>query len=313
MLGGNRLGRLVAALALATLMVANRPAAAGDRITDLTTSLSSSSEKTRLSAVLALARLGDKRVLKPLITALQDPNPQIRTVAATALGKLGEKGALPGLKTAATDDVDDTVRRTARDAIDAVSKKNNIANDLPAAPVTSDPATAAAVSAPVQARKPTTGFGRSPHAVVDRPDLYVTVKGCNDNSPGNADKPTRKAHGDILAATLKDSLGKARQVTMVENDALRWGIEQRQLDVSVVKLEATQVGNYMEVAVELRLAVSDNTGKMLSFLSGGAKVQVPMSKYKPSFLPNMRKEALDGALRGLFDKLILHLRQITTT
>jgi hypothetical protein len=305
MLGGNRLGRLVAALALATLMVAHRPAAAGDRVTDLTSNLSSSSEKTRLSAVLALARLGDKRVLKPLVTALQDPNPQIRAIAATALGKLGHKGALPALKTAATDDVDDTVRKTARDAVLAVSKKNNIESDLAAAPVTSDPVP--------QARKTTTGFGRSPHAVVDRTDLYVTVQGCNDNSPGATDKPTRKSHGDILATVLKDSLRTARQVTTVENDAQRWGIEQRQLDVSVVKLEAAQVGNYMEVAVELRLAISDNTGKMLSFLSGGAKVQVPMSKYRPTLLPNMRKEALEGALRGLFDKLLVHLRHITTT
>ena len=162
-------------------------------------------------------------------------------------------------------------------------------------------------------RRSPTGFGRSPHAVEDRPDLYVTVKGTTDDSPGKADKATRKTHGEILGATLKDSLRTARQVTMVENDAQRWGIDQRQLDVAVTKFEAAQNGNYMEVAVELRLAISDEKGKMLSFLSGGAKVQVPMSKYRPAFLANMRKEALEGALRGLFDKLIVHLRQITTT
>ncbi len=294
-------------------MMAQRPAAAGDRIADLTTNLSSSSEKTRLSAVLSLARLGDKRAMKPLVTALQDPNAQIRAVAATALGKLGHKGSLIGLKTAATDDVDETVRKSAREAVLAVEKANNIPNDLPDAPApATDGAVATTVSAPVQARK-TTGFGRSPHAVEDRPDLYVTVKGCNDDSPGKTDKITRKGHADILASALKDSLSKAHQVTMLENDAQRWGLEGRQLDVAVVKLEAAQVGNYMEVAVELRLAISDNTGKMLSFLSGGAKIQVPMSKYKPSFLPNMQKDALEGALRGLFDKLLAHLRQITTT
>ncbi len=306
---GNRLGRLIAAVALATLMVGNRPAEAGDRIAELTVSLSSSSEKTRLSAVLALARLGDKRAMKPLVTALQDPNPQIRAVAATALGKLGHKASLPALKTAATDDVDDTVRKSAREAVAAVSKRNKLESDLPAVPVTSD---SVATTAP-QARKSTTGFGRSPHAVEDRPDLFVTVKGTTDDSPGKADKATRRTHGDILGATLKDALRTARQVTMVENDAQRWGIEQRQLDVAVTKFEVAQNGNYMEVAVELRLAISDDKGKMLSFLSGGAKVQVPMSKYRATFLPNMRKEALEGALRGLFDKLIVHLRQITTT
>lgn len=311
MLGATRLGRLVAAVALAAALTGgSQPAFAGDRITDLTTMLSSSSEKTRLSAVLSLARLGDKRAMKPLVTALQDPNAQIRAVAATALGKLGHKAALPALKTAATEDVDGSVRKSARDAVATVSRINKLDNDLPGEPVTTD----APAAAPVQARKKTTtGFGRSPHAVEDRPDLYVTVKGCNDDSPGKTDKITRKSHADFLSTTLKDSLRGARQVTMVENDAQRWGLESRQLDVAVVKMEVAQNGSYMEVGVELRLAISDDKGKMLSFLSGGAKVQVPMSKYKPSFLPNMRKEALEGALTGLFDKLLVHLRQITTT
>jgi hypothetical protein len=100
---------------------------------------------------------------------------------------------------------------------------------------------------------------------------------------------------------------------MIENDASRWGLEQRQIDVSVVKMDVQTVGNYVEVAVDLRLAITDNKGKMISFLSGGAKSQVPTSKFRPAMLPNMRKEALEGALRGIFDKLITHLRQIATT
>jgi hypothetical protein len=85
------------------------------------------------------------------------------------------------------------------------------------------------------------------------------------------------------------------------------------IDVSVVKLELVQAGSYMEMDVELRLAISDDKGKLLSFLSGGAKVQVPVGKFKAKFLPNMRKEALEGAMRGMFDKLLAHLRQIETT
>lgn len=308
MLRRSRLGKLVAAVALATLVAGSQPALAGDRITDLTAQLSSSSEKTRLSAVISLARLGDKRTMKPLVTALQDPNAQVRAVAATALGKLGHKAAMPALKTAATDDVDETVRKSARDAVLAIAKTNKIPSELPDAPVTTD------ATPTVQARKTTTtGFGRSPHAVVDRPDLYVTVKGCNDDSPGTTDKTSRKTHADILSTKMKDALRTAKQVTMVENEAQRWGLESRQLDVSVVKMEVQTVGNYVEVAVELRLAISDNTGKMLSFLSGGAKAQIPTSKFKPAMLPNLRKEALEGALAGLFDKLLVHLRKITTT
>jgi hypothetical protein len=317
MRGGSRLAKLVAAAGLALLM-ASRPVLAGDRVTELTTMLSSSSEKTRLQATLSLARLHDQRAMKPLVTALQDPNPQVRTVAATALGKISNNAALPALKSAALDDLDASVRKAARDAFTAIAKANNMKADLPAV-ASAEPAIPAAAAesaatppaSSVQARK--TGFGRSPHAVADRPDLFVTVKGCNDDSPGKADKVTRKQHADLLSATLKDSLRTAPQVTMVQDDAERWGLDGRMVDVSVTKLEAKESSGYMEVAVELRLAISDNQGKMLSFLAGGAKVQVPLSKFKPAYLPNLRKEAIEGAMRGMMDKLLTHLRQITTT
>lgn len=320
MLRGSRLARYAAAAVL-TLTIGARPVLAGDRVTELTTKLSSSSEKTRLQAVLSLARLGDKRAVKPLVTALQDPNAQIRAVAATSLGKIGHKASLPALRTAALDDTDDTVRKTARDAVAAVARANHLANDLPSQVASGEPsilpsaATSAASPPPVpptvRARK--TGFGRSPHAVQDRPDLFVTVKGCNDDSPGKADKATRKQHAEILAASLKSELKRAPQVTMAQPDAERWGLDARMVDVSVTKMDIAQAGNYMEVSVELRLAISDNTGKMLSFLSGGAKVQVPMSKYKPQYLPGLRKEAIEGAMSGMMDKLLVHLRHITTT
>ena len=47
---------------------------------------------------------------------------------------------------------------------------------------------------------------------------------------------------------------------------------------------------------------------MLSFLSGGAKVQVPKRTFDAKYLPNLRKEALENAMRGMFDKLLAHLR-----
>jgi hypothetical protein len=286
-------------LAVALLGMFPRSVFAGDRIADLTSMLSSSSEKTRMSAVLSLARLGDKRTLKPLVTALKDPSPQVRAIAATALGKLHHKAALPLLKTTAQDDVDPIVRKKARDAAIRVAKANNIKDDF------------AAPSPTAHARKKTTGFGRSPHAVEGAPDLYVMVKGANDDSPGVTDKATRKVHADILKAALQDSLRAAPQVTMVQSEAERWGLDARTIDVSVTKLEMSQSGGYIEVEAELRLAISDQSGKMLSFLSGGAKVTRKYSAKVP--LASLRREALEGAMKGMFDKLIVHLRHITTT
>lgn len=266
-----------------------------DRVDDLTTQLSSSSEKTRETAVVSLARLDDKRALKPLVTALHDPSAPVRALAATALGHLGHKAALPSLRAAATDDTDDTVRAKAREAAVKVAKLNNLPDELP--PMRAE-----------QARRTTTGFGRSPHAVEDRPDLYVVIKSTNDESPGKTDKTARKANADVLNKSLSDQLKAAPQVTMAEAEAKRWGIDARHIDVSIVKLDVDTSGSYVEIDAELRLAISDDTGKMLSFLSGGAKVQVPRTKYKPQFLPDLRKEALEGAMKGMFDKLVAHLR-----
>ena len=291
MRGGSRALALVAAL-----LVCARFAYA-DRIGDLTAMLSSSSDKTRISAVVSLAKLGDKRALKPLVTALHDPNAQVRALAATGLGKLGHKAALPELQHASTDDTDDTVRARAHEAALQVAKANHIASDMPS-------------QGPAQARvQHTSGFGHSPHAVDDKPDLYVLIKGANDDSPGKADKTTRKANADILKAAILDELKTAPQVTMTADVAQRWGLDARHIDLSVVKMEVVQNGGYIEMQTELRLAISDDTGKMLSFLSGGAKVQVPKAKFNQNALPMMRRDALEGAMRGMFDKLLAHLRQ----
>ena len=75
---GGKIARIVAALGLAASLTLGAPAAAEPRIDELGKLLSSSSDKTRISAVVSLGRLNDKAAMKPLVTALQDPNPQVR-------------------------------------------------------------------------------------------------------------------------------------------------------------------------------------------------------------------------------------------
>lgn len=291
---------LVSAIAMA-IALGHAPPARADSVDDLTKQLSSSNEKSRLSATVSLARLGDKRALKPLVTALHDPAAEIRAIAANALGKLKHKAALPALRTAATDDTDERVRKRAREAAILVAKANDLADELPiSAPV--------ATTKPVHARH-SPGFGHSPHAVADAPDLYVMIKSSSDDSPGKADKPSRKQNAEVVKQTLLDSFKAAPQVTMTAADAQRWGLDPRTIDLSVVKMDVATNGGYVEIDAELRLAISDENGKMLSFLSGGAKVQIPSAKFKGQFLPSYRKEALEGAMRGMFDKLLTHLRQ----
>ncbi|MBA3451873.1 MAG: HEAT repeat domain-containing protein [Deltaproteobacteria bacterium] len=276
-------------------------AVADTRVNELAKTLTtSSSDKARLSAVAALARLNDRNAMKPLVGALTDPNPQVRALAAAALGRLGHKSALPALK-AAADDADPTVSARAKEAAIAVAK----ANRLP------DPWPVAVAAAPTpQARKygGRAGFGRQAHAVENHADLYVTINTSADDSPGKADKATRKMHSEILKQSLSASFKASPMVTTIQADAQRWGLDPRHLDLSVIKLDVAQSGQYIEIEAQLRLAISDHKGKMLSFVSGGAKVQVPKRTFNAKYLPNLRKEAIENAMRGMFDKLLVQLR-----
>ncbi|HEY4182754.1 MAG TPA: HEAT repeat domain-containing protein [Kofleriaceae bacterium] len=298
MLGG-RLAVICLALALA---FAGGTAMADARVDELTKSMQSSSAKTRIASVTALGRLEDKAALRPLVDALHDPNTQVRAIAATALGKLGHKAALPALHAAAEDDSDASVKKTAREAAISIAKANDLPDPFPAAALPSKPSIAARKSGG------TAGFGRQGHAVEGHPDLFVLVNSTTDDSPGKLDKTTRKGHADLLRDTLASSFKSAALVTTVAADAQRWGLDPRHLDVSVTKLEVGQAGGYVEVEAQLRLAISDDDGKMLSFLSGGAKVQVPKGTFNAKYLPQMRKEALENAMRGMFDKLLAQLR-----
>jgi hypothetical protein len=302
---------LFGALILAASPIAGPRIAHADeaRIAELSTTLSSSSsDKERISAVTALGRLGDKRALRPLVAALRDDSPTVRAIAAAALGKLGHRASIPALREA-TSDRDALVRKRAQEALAQVHGANGLS-----APGTEAPAAPAAAAPSVASKPPArAGFGSAPRATPARPDLFVLVKSATDDSPGRLDKKARKSHAEIVKSTMLSSLRGEPTVTSTEADAQKLGLDPRQLDLSIVMLEQRVNGNYIEIEAQLRLAVSDRRGKMLSFLSGGAKVQVPRRSFDARYLPQVRREALENAVRGIFDKLLRHLRSSPTT
>jgi hypothetical protein len=140
------------------------------------------------------------------------------------------------------------------------------------------------------------------------PGLYLLVNSSADDSPGTADPPARKAHADIIKRVLIDQLKTEASVTAAADEARRWRLEARHIDLSVTRLAVVRSAETVEVDAQLRLAISDDNGKMLSFLSGGAKVQVANQKFDPRYLPALHQEALENAMRGMFGKLLAHLR-----
>jgi hypothetical protein len=275
--------------------VSHVPSAHADeagRIAELTATLDErNSERERIAAVTALARLGSKPTLKPLVTALSDKSPTVRGIAAAGLGKLGHRAALPALRNTASTDGDALVRKRAEEAVSHVCEANGIV---------------AAAATPEGAKA---GFGNSPRAVAPRPEIYMIVKSASDDSPGSHDKKARKVHADLMRAAMSHSAQAEATLTSVAADARKYGLDLRNVDVSCVALETRTSGSYIEIEAQLRLAISDDRGKMLSFLSGGAKVQVPKRTFDARYLPQLRKEALENAVRGLFANLVDHLRR----
>ncbi|HET9626443.1 MAG TPA: HEAT repeat domain-containing protein, partial [Kofleriaceae bacterium] len=212
---------------------------AEDRVAVLTRMLDNPSDKTRLSAVLALAKLGDRAAEKPLIQALRDASLRVRAVAATALGRVGCEAALPALRWLAQTDPDPGVRQAASNATIKIGQAPHPAPGDKAEP-------------PAEARRAIAKAASSePHA-----DLYLLVNSAADDSPGNADKTTRKTHAEIVRRALVDQLRGEASVTSTAGDAKRWGLDARHIDLSVTKLEVGKAGGYVEVNAELRLAIS---------------------------------------------------------
>jgi hypothetical protein len=277
-----------------------------DSIAALAATISkSASEKQRLAAVLSLAKISDRATVKPLVNALRDPSAKVRVAAVVALGRLGHKSSLPALRESRNDS-DDLVRKQATIALSAVNKANGLTDD--------DASTAApAVEAVTNDSANKAGFGNKPRALAPQAELYVLINTSNDDSPGRLDDAARKVHGDVLRAAMKSQLTASKVVSSNASDVAKLGIAARHLDLSVVKLEAGGSGNYIEIEAQLRLAISDSSGKILSMISGGAKVQVLRKIFNAKNMSAYRKEALESAVAGLFGKLLTHLRKSAQT
>jgi HEAT repeat protein len=272
----------------------------GDRVAELTTQLTAKhTEKERIAAVAALGRLGDKKALKPLVGALRDKSATVRAVAAAALGKLGHRAALPALREACNDD-DVLVRKRSREAVVSISDANGIDVDLPPDTKSEDGEAAVGDSK--------AGFGNKPKALAARPELYVVVKSATDGSSKKTSKTDKKLHGEIAKLAMAAELKAAGTVTSAPKEASKYDLDLHSIDITITKLETRTVGTQIEVAAEIKLAISDSDDKMISVLSGGAAVQVKKAGYNTSYLPTLRKEAIENAVKGMFDKLLEHLK-----
>ena len=257
-------------------------------------------EKERIAAAVSLGRLRDERALKPLVRALSDESNVVRALAATALGYLDQVAALPALQRASKDR-DMTVRRRATEAIAMIRQS------------ASEAGSAGAPSAPVQAARydKLANYAIAPNEPARTPQVYVLVKSAQDRSSGGAPIKVRQMQASAMRSLMVDQLKRDQQVTLMQATpavAAEMGMEPYSLDVTIMKLERMERGAHVEIECEIRIAISDERGKMLSFLTGGAKVQVPRRTFRNAFEPQLKREALENAVKSVHQDLVAYLR-----
>jgi hypothetical protein len=292
--------RLITILFAAGLgLAAGAGTARAEKVHDLSSQLVHGKEKERIAAAVSLGRLRDDRALKPLVRALSDESNVVRALAATALGYLDQAAALPALQRAAKDS-DRTVRRRATEAIASIRQGASAG------------ATAAA-RVPVLAARydKLANYAIAPHEPARTPQVYVMVKSAQDKSIGSAPVKVRQMQANAMRSLIVDELRRDQQVTLMQGTAAaaaETGMEPYGIDVTITRLERIERGAHMEIECEIRVAVSDDRGKMLSFLTGGAKVQVPKRTFRNAYEPQLRREALENAIKSVHQDLVAYLR-----
>ena len=271
--------------------------ARADRIARLAdTLLHADNAKKRISAAVSLSRRSDVRAVDALITALGDDDRSVRAIAAVGLGKQGDRRALPALRKA-TEDSDEQVRKRVDEAIQAIEANSPY---------------------PISRGKGEPGFGQNPRALI-KPRIHVVIGSAADDlgsaskaarskgSERTASKSDRKQLAAAMRRMFQARLDDTPEITTSKRVARKLGVPRYSLDASIIRLGHEQKGSIVEVECQIRVAVSDHRGKMLSFLSGSARVKVPSSSFDASQLTELWREALDSAIKSVHSDLLDYL------
>lgn len=116
-----------------------------------------------------------------------------------------------------------------------------------------------------------------------------------DQSEGAQSAEDRRANAETIKAVLD---------AWVSSESLA---TDRQIDVGVVKLTVDPTDAEVLIVAELRIAISDTNGKMVSVVSGTSTVTVQGRMAQPINLPMLHKDALVAATRAMLPKLRTHL------
>ena len=141
-----------------------------------------------------------------------------------------------------------------------------------------------------------------------RPAVFVQIASAHDDSPDEADAVARDTNRETIRMALLAAMRSSPQLTNIEAEAKKLGIEARTVDVTIVKLHAEPSDYEIGLSVELKFVVSDGHGKILSVVTGVAKTEVSPRAFGTK-LPSIRRQLLVDAVQGVFGPLRQHLVQ----
>lgn len=136
----------------------------------------------------------------------------------------------------------------------------------------------------------------------ERPTLYVAIGSAIDTSAG-ADAAAHKRNAELVRTTIEHHLAATPQLTNVASEARRFHLDQRSIDVSLVRLDSTTDNGNVVVTAELRVVTSDDHGKLLSAYAAHACAQMSSRTFTPARFEALRKQAIADASEDIVGRL----------
>ncbi|MBW2734887.1 MAG: HEAT repeat domain-containing protein [Deltaproteobacteria bacterium] len=264
-------------------MVALSPRAARavstSRLARIFRALSDSDQRVRIQALVALAKLKDRRAVPRLITVLRKDRSSIaRALAAAALGTIGDVRAAPALRAKLAD----RSRRVRGQARIALAR-------LMITPTPSGRALTKYVHIPKRKRPP-------------GPRVLVTL--------GSMGAKTAKGrrHRKLLHRLWRDKVASTTEVGLLEAGEPVPKGQQKVYGVSssITKLKRVRTGRLVKTTCMVSVMV-DQGGSIVMMTTGGATVEVSTRRFSRRDAQQSEQSALENAIASAHQNLMRYL------
>jgi len=150
----------------------------------------------------------------------------------------------------------------------------------------------------------------APQPAAARPQVHVVLKSAGDEAVDSESDADRRMWARRVSALLIAELEQDESVGLVSSELPDPSVDPYGIDVALVKLAPVERDAHVDVECEIRVSISTRDGKMLSVLTGGAKVEVPRGAFREELLPQLGLEVMEVAVDSVHRDLVAYLLQL---